>query len=236
MQTVLDPAPNTANLVIMHHPPDWLADGEAVDDALTARAMFHLFGHKHKQRAVMGTSYVRLGAGAINPSRSEKPYDPGYNLIRLKVEGSGSDRRIDVELRQRRMQDEPELYVEIKNGQGGEVFETSIPLPVEANLPVIDARPLPKKVTSSDNELNEDVPVIEIDAEAAMGETDTRDLLFRFWRLTSSQRREIVLNLGLLEDGEIKLPEPERYGRALIRAGERNILSEVAAAVAQLEK
>jgi len=236
LQTVLDPAPNTANLVIMHHPPDWLADGEAVDDALTARAMFHLFGHKHKQRAIMGTSYVRLGAGAINPSRSEKPYDPGYNLISLKVGGSGSDRKIDVELRQRRMQDEPELYVPIKNNQGGEVFETSIPLPVEPDLPIIGARPLPKKATSSDDGLNEEVPVIEIDAEAAMGETDTRDLLFRFWRLTSSQRREIALNLGLLEDGEMKLPEPERYGRALIRAGERNILSEVAVAVAQLEK
>jgi hypothetical protein len=69
-----------------------------------------------------------------------------------------------------------------------------------------------------------------------MGETDTRDLLYRFWRLKSSQRRDIAQQLGLLEEGEMKLPEPERYGRALIRAGERNLIDAIAAAVANLEK
>ena len=69
-----------------------------------------------------------------------------------------------------------------------------------------------------------------------MGDEDTRDLLFRFWQLGSSERRDIATSLGLLEDGEIDLPEPERYGRALIRAGERGIIDKVAAAVARLEK
>ena len=69
-----------------------------------------------------------------------------------------------------------------------------------------------------------------------MGDEDTRDLLFRFWRLASSERRDIATSLSLLEDGEIDLPEPERYGRALIRAGERGIIDKVAAAVARLEK
>lgn len=84
LQTVLDPAPNTINLVLCHHPIDWLDDGDAVDDALTARAAFHVFGHKHKQRLLMDPSYVRFAAAAVNPSRDEKPYEPGYNLIRLR--------------------------------------------------------------------------------------------------------------------------------------------------------
>lgn len=68
-----------------------------------------------------------------------------------------------------------------------------------------------------------------------MGESDNRDLLYRFWSLTSGQRRRIALDLDLLERDELRLPEPERYGRALIRAGERNLINEVAAAVARLE-
>ena len=32
------------------------------------------------------------------------------------------------------------------------------------------------------------------------------------------------------------LREPERYGRAIIRAGQRNLLDKLAAAVAKLEK
>ncbi|MDY1032145.1 metallophosphoesterase [Stenotrophomonas sp. CFBP8980] len=235
-QTVLDPAPNTANMVLVHHPIDWLVDGEAVDDALTGRAAFHLFGHKHKQRAVMTDNYVRIGAGAINPSRAEQPYLPGYNLINLQVEGVGADRRIEVTLHQRRLQDNPEIFVPILTQHGLALFRASILVPEEAPLPVIGAcsavEPSMCHVTPSEEE-PESVDVQ--DAEAAMGESDNRDLLYRFWSLTSGQRRRIALDLDLLERDELRLPEPERYGRALIRAGERNLINEVAAAVARLE-
>jgi predicted MPP superfamily phosphohydrolase len=235
LQTVLDPAPNTINLALVHHPIEWLEDGEDVDEALTTRAMFHLFGHKHKQRAVMEANYVRLGAGAVNPSRSEKPYDPGYNLIHLEIEGAGKTRCVRVRLHQRRMQDNPERFVAIQTNQGTDVFESTISIPEEPEIPVRDAKSADSKVTLA--------PVLEAsgeaiaaqDAEATMGEEDTRDLLYRFWNLSSSQRRDIAQSLELLEEGEMKLPEPERYGRALIRAAQRNLIEKVATAVAKLE-
>lgn len=230
-QTVLNPLPNTANLVLMHHPIEWLSDADAVDDALTTRASFHLFGHKHRQRAVITDTYVRIGAGAVNPSRSEHSYQPGYNLIQLKVAGEGSERHLDVELHQRRLQDAPEIFVSILNNQGGHVFRTKILVPVEVSFPAID------KILGSEISSNvSKAEVVPPDAEGAMGNADTRDLLYRFWQLTSSQRRRIAQDLDLLKDDEMKLPEPERYGRALIRAGERDVISKVAAAVAKWEK
>lgn len=233
LQTVLDPVPNTVNLVLVHHPLDWLDDGETVDDALMSRAGLHLFGHKHKQRAVMEANWVRIGAGAVNPSRSEKPYDPGYNLMRLTVEGAGADRCVRVELHQRRLQDTPEQFVAIRNNQGGEVFTSTVPVPVKADLPTIGGTIVnyaqPAAVAAPSD-------LVAEDAEAAMGEEDNRDLLYRFWALSSSDRREIATGLGLLEEGEIKLPEPERYGRALIRAGQRHLIDQVAAEVAKREK
>jgi hypothetical protein len=42
--------------------------------------------------------------------------------------------------------------------------------------------------------------------------------------LTMSQRRDIALRIGLISQDELGLPEPERYGRALIRAGQRGQL------------
>jgi hypothetical protein len=54
------------------------------------------------------------------------------------------------------------------------------------------------------------------DVEAAMGDASTRNLVFRFWNLTMSQRREIALGIGLISEEELGLPEPERYGRALL--------------------
>lgn len=230
IQTVLIPAANTVNLVLVHHPIEWLIDADAVEDALTSRAKFHLFGHKHRQRAAVG-QYMRVGAAAVNPSRNEQPYDPGYNLIGLEVAGQGNDRHIRVELRQRHLQDNPERFVPRFDLNGDEVSRTRIPVPVEPNFPTIGGT---TAVTTNSQGVAEGAVALQ-DAEAAMGETDTRDLLYRFWRLTSSQRRGIAVQLGLLEEGDMKLPEPERYGRALIRAGERNLINEVAAAVAKLE-
>jgi predicted phosphodiesterase len=232
LQTVLDPAPNVLNLVMVHHPIDWLSDGEQVDEALTTRAAFHLFGHKHKQRLVREHSYVRFASAAINPSRDEQPFDPGYNLIRLSVEGDGPGRQVRVKVRQRRMQDNPERFISIMTPQGGDTFESIISVPVEANLPL--AAPF---AAAGENNSKAEIMAIEVteDAEAAMGEETARDLLYRFWNLASSQRREIATKLNLLKEGEINLPEPERYGRALIRAAEMQIIDKVAAEVAKLE-
>ena len=69
-----------------------------------------------------------------------------------------------------------------------------------------------------------------------MSDESTRNLVYRFWNLTVSQRRDIALNLGLINRDELKVPEPERYGRALLRAGERGLLDQVAREIAQRER
>lgn len=240
MQTVLNPEANTANLVMVHHPIDWLADGDEVDDDLTARAQFHLFGHKHRQRVTPAVDYLRIGAGAVNPSRSETPYDPGYNLLGLTIEGAGAERVIRVELHQRKLQKNPEVFVPIKTRDSADVFVSTIRMPEMPAIPqprfiVAPATVAEVGVALVTGTAEDDARKVP-DGEAAMGDEDTRDLLFRFWRLASSERRDIATSLGLLEDGEIDLPEPERYGRALIRAGERGIIDKVAAAVARLEE
>lgn len=235
LQTVLDPVPNTLNLVLCHHPINWLEDEEAVDDALNTRAAFHLFGHKHKQRIQMDPSYVRFGAAAVNPSRSEQPYQPGYNLIQLDVQGAGAERLVSVHVYQRRMQDAPERFVAVQSTQGKDFFHTTISVPEEPALPDLMAGPVKKVVSSVETVEYPKRPQSAPDAEATMGEEDTRDLLYRFWSLTSSQRREIMYDLGLLTEDEMKLPEPERYGRALILAAERDLLDQVATEVAKRE-
>ena len=68
-----------------------------------------------------------------------------------------------------------------------------------------------------------------------MSETSTRNLVFRFWKLTASKRRDIALRLKLIETSELGLPEPERYSRALLRAGERGLLNQVAVEIERTE-
>ena len=108
-------------------------------------------------------------------------------------------------------------------------------VPEEPGIPVPTVAPVGAAPTLSERREQPSGTRVVEDAEATMGEEDTRDLLYRFWNLTNSQRRDIVTLLGLLKEGEIKLPEPERYGRALIRAAELQIMDKVAAEVAKLE-
>ncbi|MFW3165052.1 hypothetical protein WBQ28_11130 [Pseudomonas syringae pv. syringae] len=134
------------------------------------------------------------------------------------------------------MQDAPERFVAVQNTQGKDFFHTTISVPEEPALPDVMAGPVKKVVSSVETVEYPKRPQSAPDAEATMGEEDTRDLLYRFWSLTSSQRREIMNDLGLLTEDEMKLPEPERYGRALILAAERDLLDQVATEVAKREK
>lgn len=228
LQTALDPVDDVINLVMCHHPPDWFSDQDDVDEKICNRAVIHLFGHKHRQQMARVDNYVRFSAGAVNPDRGEVGWQPAYNLIDVRVTGEGADRALEVEARQLQWQANPEQYRPVLTLSGEDVFRHRVAIPGRActsNLPVYTAatQPVPQP------------PPAEADVEAAMSDEGTRNLVFRFWGLTTSQRREIALKLALIDRDELKLPEPERYGRALLRAGERGVLDEVAREVAQRE-
>ena len=239
LQTVLDPLDDVANVVLSHHPPDWLMDQDDADDAICSRAAIHMFGHKHRQRIMREAGYIRFSAGAVNPDRNEPGWCPGYNLIDVHVTGSGRERMLTISAHLRQWQSNPDQFRAVLTEQDEEVFRHSIGFPDSQHA---DAPTDVLVATASAGGADTAAPAAivaagepEADVEAAMGNPSTRDLVFRFWNLTSSQRREIALRLGLISMDEINLPEPERYGRGLIRAGERKKLDDLAREVARKE-
>lgn len=224
-QTVLDPVEDVVNLVMSHHPPDWFSDQDEVDEKICNRAAIHLFGHKHRNRIVRDDRYVRFSAGAVNPDRGEAGWQPAYNLIDVRVVGEGPSRVLEIEAHLLEFQENPEQYRPKLDRNREEVFRQTISIPGRVHAAAAVA-PL---VKDSSAEANADV-------EAAMSDEATRNLVFRFWQLTLSQRRDIALGLGLIERDELVLPEPERYGRAFLRAGERALLTKLAYEVAQRER
>lgn len=248
LQTVLDPVENVVNLVLCHHPPDWLMDQDAAEDAICGRAAIQLFGHKHRQRIAREVNYIRFSAGAVNPDRNEPSWLPGYNLIDLHIKGAGPDRIVAVDAHLRQWQSNPDLFRSVSTQQDEAIFRHVIPFPepravapaVVAAAPVVPsgalvADPAAQGATRTENRCDILPVTPNADVEAAMGNASTRNLVFRFWNLTTSQRREIALRIGLIREEELGLPEPERYGRALIRAGQRGQLDELAREVAEKE-
>jgi DNA repair exonuclease SbcCD nuclease subunit len=228
-QTVLNPADNAVNLVMCHHPPEWLMDGAAAADAINNRASIHLFGHLHRQRVHRDRSYVTFYAGAVNPDRHEEHWKPGYNIIRLTL---GKDTRgnpeLQVEAHLLEWQTSPEMFKPILDDD-----------PDRSEVHVADVRlrnirpPAPTVAVAC---ATAGSTVRQVDAEAAMSEERTRNIVLRFWNLDMSDRREISIKLKLIEPDDMNLPQPERYGRALLRAGERQLLEELATEIEKREK
>jgi hypothetical protein len=224
LQTTLDPVDDVVNLVMCHHPPDWFSDQDEVDEKICNRSAIQLFGHKHRQRIAKDDGYVRFSAGAVNPDRGEVGWQPAYNLIDVHVVGEGPDRALVIEANLLQWQANPEQYRPGLTPQGEDVFRHRVMIPGRARAPAT--------TTSPERPATEEA---QADIEAAMSDESTRNLVFRFWNLTVSQRRDIALKLALIDKTELTLPEPERYGRALLRASKRGVLDQVAREIAQRE-
>jgi predicted MPP superfamily phosphohydrolase len=229
LQTVLNPADGVVNLVMCHHPPDWLLDRDDVEDAICGRAAIHLFGHRHRQRLQREHGYIRFSSAAVNPDRHEVGWEPGYNLIRLTTSLQDGGRYLDIEAHLRVWQTNPDMFIAKRTIDNDDVFRHRLRISGEARRrETAVAAAAVRNASSEQSEVAAKCANAPVDGGTTMSDERTRNLVLRFWDLASSERREIAMELGLLEDEEIRLPEAERYGRALGRAGERGLLDRVA--------
>lgn len=233
-QTVFDPVDDVVNAVISHHPPDWFMDHENVEEGCRGRTKLQFFGHRHRQGNIRDPHYMRFEAGALNPDRHEIGWHPAYNLINLKVEGEGASRQLRISAHFMTWQaGVPEQYVRLRDTNGVEVWEHAIAIPGRAR-PTVAAEPAAAPKTDIDvSARSQDTNQLE---EVTMNGLPMRKIVTRWWRLPMDARREIALQLNLITEAEIDLPEAERYGLALARAGERQQVDELIREIEKWEK
>jgi DNA repair exonuclease SbcCD nuclease subunit len=201
-------------LTMCHHPPSWLVDGAEAQRSLEDRARIMLFGHEHDQRVVSGRDNVILYAGAVNPARDEKGWKPGYNLIEVWVETNGANRQLYVEIVAREWQERP---VQFRNHEDRGNKPTHVHhfelepwvAPQPSEVPAMPDRDVSDPPTASP--AGESLPPMRL-------------VLHAFFRLSISRKSEIVGKLQLLDDSETRLPEVERFRRALGRAKQQGKL------------
>ncbi|SAL51140.1 Calcineurin-like phosphoesterase superfamily domain protein [Caballeronia cordobensis] len=206
-------------LTMCHHPPSWLIDGAEAHRSLEDRARILLFGHEHDQRIAFGRDNVVLYAGATNPARDEKGWKPGYNIIEIWVERAGDVRQLHVEVVAREWQDRP---VQFRNHEDRRNRPTHVHHFELEPWIAPHASEAPAMVTPSEN----GGPTAEAPAvkEESPRPPAMRSILHAFFRLPISRKSEIVGKLGLLDDSETRLPEVERFKRAIERAKQQGKL------------
>lgn len=225
---VIDPAENVVNLVMSHHPPSWCMDHDEIQAILPDRAALQFFGHRHQQHVQRDKYFMRFDAGALHPNRQENGWRPCYNLIRLDVVGDGDARMLNIEATLMQWQGNPEQFSPRKDGQS-DVYTHQIPIPGSATT---------TGATATHAVAHKSIAAVTSAATvtAVMSQNNSRNLMMRFWDLSSSRRYQITLDLGLITPEEASTPEPELYSRAFKRAIARGIFDKLDEEVSKWKK
>lgn len=211
------------HLVVCHHPYAWLRQGDALNDFLSSAAKVHLFGHEHTSRIELHRDWVRVAASAAHPDKAEPGWEPGYNLLKIDVEGTETNRQLKIDVHVRVWQQRPNEF-RAKTDRGADVFRHTIPLdtwipPVPVGVSTAPDNPL--AVTAADQH----VPIREPARSDSMD--SLRDISIRFFRLTLSQRSAIAGKLNLLEEEDSNQPDFERFRRVFLRARDRGLVGDL---------
>ena len=222
--TKLRDTPGVVNVVMCHHPTDWLMDKVEVRKALRKFAPVTLFGHEHGTRLFIDDSkQVQLFAGAVQPEREEPGWLPTYHILQLAIAGT---------------KDQPELLVRVHTREyhnfgfrawryddDNLVFERRLPVAPQlpsATTPQTALPSSPTIVISS----TATMPAIEAKTTNMPSADAQRELLVYFFQLRTPQRYEAAFKAGLLRDGDDAFDPQVMWAEVFRRAAEENKLSE----------
>ena len=229
-QSQIKEEPGVRNLVMCHHPPDWLRDGERVDEILAPRCSIQLFGHKHKHRLKQMTpSLLRVSAGAVHPERDDSDWEPRYNWLQVWVDsgdGNGNNAILKVRAFPRVWSKEEQRFSADRNNADAGVDYKDFDLTVDRFVPAGTATRLLPIGENAGLPGSGDRCVIEA-ANSTSETSDSRGnpildperaLVRRYFALGYVQRMRIANALDLFDDGDVHLTEGMRQKLHLVRA------------------
>lgn len=200
------------HLVICHHPFNWLGNGVALRDHLNDVAKLQLFGHEHTNRIELVRDYVRFAASAAHPDRQEQGWEPGYNIIKLLVDGTGNNRKLKIDAHVRVWQQGPGQF-RAKMDKESEIFSWEINL-----------EPWERANSQEHSDHEGSNAVASEDKEQEDPMANLRDVSVKFFKLPYSKKLEIAGKLGLFEEEDMNKPDFIRFRSVLLRAQNNGLL------------
>lgn len=224
-----NPDPQYVNLVLCHHPQNWLIDDNEANDYFRAQAHVLLSGHEHDTRCYNEGGCLRVRAGAIHPNRREERWEPCYHILRLSVDTSiCRDLIVNVETRVWRPKDK--CFAKYVQGDGSDFHTERIPLKAWT-----DSAKVPPMRTFTNSPVPESapagmtVPTMTPDEFSAA----RRKLIVHFFRIGTLSRFQAAINAGAWEEGDDAFDGQERWARVFERAEKSNKLEALWCAVAR---
>lgn len=233
LQLNISRASGAVNLVMAHHPAEWMSDQDDVEMRLIGKPNIVVFGHRHMQfvRRDLNGSIV-FSAGSVNPDRRESGWEPAYNLIELTSETRNGNRHVNVAVRQFRWQSNPTGFVaKIDLGDNSPIFAHEMKIAGDDDLCNAEGPSAAEGVLnmqSKDTALKKD--------SSPLSTPSVRDLVYRFWGLEPAERREIIVELGVEAPPRDAILVTMAYRDALVSLARSDRLEELDTAIARRER
>ena len=213
--TKLCDALGEVNVVMSHHPPDWLMDKAELRKVLRRFAPLTLFGHEHSVRLQSDEKQVQLFAGALQPDRDGADWFPTYHVLQLAIDGTKEQPQLRVRVHTREFHNFS--FRAWRNENDETIFERHLPVqpwtPPAAQVETAPAATPPLIIDSAAT-----MPPPEAQT-ANMSATDAkRELLVHFFQLRTPQRYEAAFKAGLLRDGDDALDPQVMWAEVFRRA------------------
>jgi hypothetical protein len=188
-QVAMAPLPMTITMTLSHHPPSWLRDQDAVEEALRPVAEIQLWGHRHRQATRPIDGNVHLFAGAVHPARGEMDWEPRYNVLRLSMPNGDGTSNVDVFPRVWR-RDSGHFGPDL-NSLEGDIFRRHV---VTLHSRIAEALQAPAAPRPADAEVE------DMETPMTPSGDPRRRLAFRFGTLPYQRRLAIARDLGLVSE------------------------------------
>jgi predicted phosphodiesterase len=204
--------PRYVNLVLCHHPHNWLIDDNEANDYFRTQAHIVLSGHEHDTRCYNEGGCLRVRAGAIHPNRREDRWEPCYHVLRLSVDTSrGRDLVVQVETRVWRPKDK--CFSKYVQGDGSDFHTERITLRAwtRPSDTVLASAKAPVAVSSLSEMKAQTMTPDEFAAAR-------RKLIVHFFRVGTLSRFQAAMNAGVWEEGDDAFDGQERWARVFSRA------------------
>lgn len=213
------------HMTLCHHPPEWLRDQDPVEDHLKAKVHIQLFGHKHAQRVDVIGDKVRLVAGAMHPERRELAWVPTYNVLEIERR---DEEHIGLRLFQRRWHQPDTSFVADRDPKNGKEYREFKWTGFPRRIPAVAIQ---QRVALQVDQVVAALQVLPtpptLDTEPSTESEHKHRLTFRFLTLSTLERYEIALKLGLLREGDDSLPPNTVFLEVFQRAVDALLLAEL---------
>ncbi|AZO30807.1 metallophosphoesterase [Mesorhizobium sp. M1B.F.Ca.ET.045.04.1.1] len=207
------------HLVMCHHPFGWLRNAGEFRDRIESVAHLHLFGHEHSLRVEDYRRFTRIRAGALQPSRDEAGWQPGYNIIDVDVSGRAHDRRLDVKIWVRHYHGT--RFIAVSDHQGNDPWHLSHDL-TPWIAPKVEASPIAPVAQIGAGPTNENTGTVMVDQSLTV-----RSVAIKILALNEKDQRRIITGLALDEEGDQGLLDYEFALAAVRRAFDRGQLQQL---------